>query len=129
MYVLRVATVLFGLAGLGAGIAMIGVKSLLDTWWEVSGIFAGGMLGLFLLGIISRRTKSPEALTATLIGIAVILWMTFSKFIPEQYAFLRNPLNKNMVIVIGTLTIFLAGLIVTAAKRKNNDTGLPILPL
>lgn len=120
LYILRVATVLFGLAGLGAGIAMIGVKSLLDTWWEVSGIFAGGMLGLFLLGIISRRTKSHEAFTATLIGIAVILWMTFSRFIPEQYAFLRNPLNKNMVIVIGTLTIFLSGLILTNAKRRNN---------
>ncbi|MBA4167872.1 MAG: sodium:solute symporter [Chitinophagaceae bacterium] len=122
LYILRVATVLFGLAGMGAGIAMIGVKSLLDTWWEVSGIFAGGMLGLFLLGIISRRTKSPEAYTATLIGIAVILWMTFSKFIPEQYAFLRNPLDKNMVIVIGTLTIFLAGLIFTAAKRNRMDS-------
>lgn len=118
LYVLRVATVLFGLAGLGTGISMIGVKSLLDTWWEVSGIFAGGMLGLFLLGMISRRTKSHEAFTATLIGIAVILWMTFSKFIPEQYAFLRNPLDKNMVIVIGTLSIFLAGLLLTAAKRK-----------
>jgi len=118
LYVLRLATVLFGFAGLAAGIAMIGVKSVLDTWWEISGIFAGGMLGLFLLGIISRRTKSPEAFTATLIGMAVILWMTFSKFIPEQYAFLRNPLNKNMVIVVGTLAIFLSGLILTAAKRK-----------
>jgi SSS family solute:Na+ symporter len=118
LYILRVATVLFGLAGLGAGIAMIGVKSLLDTWWEISGIFAGGMLGLFLLGIISRRTKSPEAFTATLIGIFVILWMTFSKFVPDRYAFLRNPLDKNMVIVIGTLTIFLAGMLLTYAKRS-----------
>jgi solute:Na+ symporter, SSS family len=118
LLVLHVSTVIFGLLGLITGIAMIGVKSLLDIWWELSGIFAGGMLGLFLLGIISRRTKSPEAFTATLIGIMVILWMTFSNSIPEQYAFLRSPLHKNMVIVVGTLTIFLAGLLLTAAKRK-----------
>ncbi|MBD0289529.1 MAG: sodium:solute symporter, partial [Flavisolibacter sp.] len=115
---LRIATTVFGLLGLVTGIAMIGVKSLLDIWWELSGIFAGGMLGLFLLGIISRQTKSNEAFTATLIGILVILWMTLSKYIPEKYSFLRNPLHVNMVIVIGTLTIFLAGLLLTATKRK-----------
>lgn len=118
LFVLHTATVVFGLAGLATGIAMIGVKSLLDIWWELSGIFAGGMLGLFLLGLISRRTKSPEAFTATLIGIVVILWMTFSKNLPEKYAFLRNPLHVNMTIVVGTLAIFLAGLLLTATKRK-----------
>ncbi len=118
LYVLHASTVVFGLMGLATGIAMIGVKSLLDIWWELSGIFAGGMLGLFLLGIISRRTKSPEALTAVIIGIVVILWMTLSKYLPAEYAFLRNPLNVNMVIVIGTLTIFLSGLLLTATKRK-----------
>ena len=117
-FTLHIATVVFGLLGLIAGIGMIGVKSLLDAWWQLSGIFAGGMLGLFLLGIISRRTKSPEAFTAVLIGVAVILWMTFSIRLPDKYAFLRNPLNSNMVIVIGTLTIFLAGLLLTARKRK-----------
>jgi SSS family solute:Na+ symporter len=118
LFVLHAATVVFGLLGLGTGIAMIGVKSLLDIWWELSGIFAGGMLGLFLLGIISRRTKSHEAFTATLIGIVAILWLTFSKNLPERYAFLRNPLHVNMTIVVGTLTIFLLGLLLTATKRK-----------
>jgi SSS family solute:Na+ symporter len=118
LFVLRTATVAFGIMGLITGIAMIGSKSLLDIWWELSGIFAGGMLGLFLLGMISRRTSSPEAFTATLIGIVVILWMTFSYLLPSQYEFLRNPLNKNMVIVIGTLTIFLGGLLLTNLNKK-----------
>jgi solute:Na+ symporter, SSS family len=117
-FILYAATIIFGLLGMGAGIAMIGVKSLLDIWWELSGIFAGGMLGLFLLGIISRRTGSAEAFTATLIGIVVILWMTFSSMIPVEYDFLRNPLHKNMVIVVGTLTIFFTGLVLTKKQRK-----------
>jgi SSS family solute:Na+ symporter len=115
---LKVSTVVFGLIGLCTGLAMIGSKSILDVWWELSGIFAGGMLGLFLLGLISRRTKSPEAFTAVLIGIVVILWMTFSDRIPAKYEFLRSPLHKNMVIVVGTLSIFLAGLLLTYTRRK-----------
>lgn len=115
---LHIATVAFGLLGMIAGIAMIGVKSILDVWWELSGIFAAGMLGLFLLGIISRQTKNHEAITATIIGIAVIIWMTFSSLLPPEYEAFRNPLHKNMIIVTGTLTIFLTGLFLTKIKNR-----------
>jgi SSS family solute:Na+ symporter len=118
LVVLYISTIVFGLIGLGTGLAMIGIKSILDIWWELSGIFAGGMLGLFLLGLISRRTKSPEAAIAVIVGVIVILWLTFSDKIPVEYAFLKSGLHKNMIIVIGTLTIFLTGIIITKFKRK-----------
>jgi len=120
MRLLHVATVVFGLAGMIAGIAMIGVKSILDIWWQLSGIFAGGMLGLFLLGIISKKSGNLEAFAATIIGILVIVWMTVSYLIPEEYAFLRNPLHANMVIVIGTLVIFLSGSILTKFRQAKS---------
>ena len=91
---------------MATGIAMIGTGSVLDIWWTLSGIFAAGMLGLFLLGIISRHTGNVEALIATIIGILVIIWMALPQLIPEKYASLRNPLDKNLIIVIGTLVIF-----------------------
>ncbi len=97
---------------------MIGVKSVLDIWWQLSGIFAGGMLGLFLLGMISRQTQNAEALTATLVGVLVIVWMTFSPQIPDEYAALRSTFHLNMVMVIGTLTIFLVGLLLTRIRGK-----------
>jgi SSS family solute:Na+ symporter len=115
---LYIATTVFGLLGMVTGIAMIGVKSVLDVWWMLSGIFAGGMLGLFLLGIISKATKNTEALTATIIGIVVIIWMTFSSQLPDKYEYLRNPLHQNMIMVVGTLTIFLSGMLLTKLKRK-----------
>ncbi|NIJ55936.1 sodium:solute symporter [Dyadobacter arcticus] len=118
MRILYVATTGFGLLGMITGIAMIGVKSVLDVWWMLSGIFAGGMLGLFLLGIISKSTKNAEALTATLIGIVVIIWMTFSSQLPDDYSYLRNPLHQNMIMVVGTLTIFLVGVLLTSLKRR-----------
>lgn len=115
---LHIGTLVFGLLGMIAGVMMIGIKSVLDIWWQLSGIFAGGMLGLFLLGIISKRSGNSAALIATIAGILVILWMTFSYLIPEQYAFLRNPLHANMIIVVGTLVIFLVGVLFTRDRRK-----------
>jgi len=114
---LHIGTVLFGFAGMAAGIAMIGVKSILDLWWQLSGIFAAGMLGLFLLGIISRQTRNHEAIIASIIGVLVILWLTFPTLIPEQYAALRSTLNTNMIIVAGTLAIFLTGIFLTKTRQ------------
>ncbi|WP_022822742.1 sodium:solute symporter [Hymenobacter norwichensis] len=125
MRALHLGTVVVGLLGMGTGIAMIGIKSVLDVWWELSGIFAAGMLGLFLLAVISRQTSNHEALTATIIGVVVILWMTFSANLPDNLALLRNPLHKSMIIVVGTLTIFLLGLLLTKLRRSRVAVGAP----
>ena len=117
LFILYLGTFICGVLGMATGIAMIGVGSVLDIWWALSGIFATGMLGLFLLGIISRHTGNVEALMATIIGILVIVWMALPQLIPEKYASLRSPLDKNLVIVIGTLAIFFSGLLITKIRR------------
>jgi SSS family solute:Na+ symporter len=122
--VLFITTGVVGVLAIITGIAMIGVESILDLWWQLAGILSGGMLGLFLLGVLSRTTKNTEAKLATIIGILVILWMTFSGLLPEQYAYLRNPLNINMVIVVGTLAIFLTGILITSLKRRFNQSRM-----
>lgn len=119
MRLLHWATIIVGVAGVAAGIAMIGVKSVLDVWWQLSGIFAGGMLGLFLLGIVSKQSRNHEAIIAIIIGILVIIWMTLSPLLPPGYGLLRNTLHQNMVIVIGTLVILLTGVSITRLKRSN----------
>ncbi|WP_337042541.1 sodium:solute symporter [Emticicia sp. 17c] len=121
--ILYIATTMFGLLGMFTGVAMIGVKSVLDIWWMLSGIFAGGMLGLFLLGIVSHKAGNAEAAIATVIGLLVICWMTFSKQIPDEYAALRSPFHQNMIMVIGTLSIFLVGILLSKfRKNKSSNT-------
>jgi SSS family solute:Na+ symporter len=119
--VLYIATVIVGVIGMICGIAMIGIKSLLDAWWTLSGIFAGGMLGLFLLGLIGKKVQNKDAAIGTIVGILVILWMTFSYLIPEEYSYLKNPLHANMIIVVGTLSIFLAGNLSQKLRKNNNE--------
>ena len=115
MVVLYVATAAMGGLGTSIAIAMIGIKSVLDAWWLLSGVFAGGLLGLFLLGMIAKKATKPAAVTAVLIGLAVIIWMSLPRMFDDLPPALRNPLHANMTIVVGTLTIFFVGLISTRA--------------
>ena len=115
---LHLSTVFFGVVGLIAGLAMIGSKSILDVWWELSGIFAGGMLGLFLLGLISMRARNAEAVIAVVAGVIAILWMTFSDKLGSQYDWLKSVLQKDMIIVVGTLTIFLVGILLSSLRKR-----------
>ena len=116
MWVLYIATGTMGLLAISTGIIMMGVKSILDLWWQLAGIFAGGMLGLFLLGMTVRRAGNEAAKLATIIGVLVIMWMTFSAMLPDDLERWRNPLHINMVIVVGTLAIFLFGVLISRIK-------------
>ncbi len=106
MRVLRASTVIWGLAGTAFALIITGnAKNILDSWWTLSGVFAGGMLGLFLLGIIVRKAGNLAGVTATIVGIIAILYLS-AGWIPDE---LKLPLHSNLTIVVGTLTIFLVG--------------------
>ena len=104
---LRASTLVWGILGTGVALAMMGQKSLLDAWWKLSGVFAGGMLGLFLLGLIARTANNAGAVTGVILGVLIISWMTLADYFPEEF---RSPFHANMIIVVGTLTIFLTGI-------------------
>jgi SSS family solute:Na+ symporter len=117
---LRVMTIVWGIIGTGVALAMMGVQSILDAWWKISGVFAGGMLGLFLLGFISRRANNAGAAVGATIGLLVILWMTFSPEFTGDFEWLRSPFHANMITVIGTLSIFLIGLVASRVFGRKN---------
>lgn len=78
MLVLYGSTLVWGALGTGVAIVLSGLPgNALDIWWALSSIFSGGILGLFLLGMVSR-VKNPAAVTGVLIGALVIAWMVFS---------------------------------------------------
>ncbi len=125
MLVLRVATVLWAICAMGIALAMTTfVRSALDTSWTLSGIFSGGMLGLFLLGFLSRRTASRGAAAGVAAGVAVIFWMTVSprwEWWPEG---LRSPFHGFLTTVFGTTAVLLTGAAITLlvglrSRRKN----------
>lgn len=116
MKVLRVSTVAWGIIGTGTALLLTGnAKNILDIWWQLSGIFAGGMLGLFLLGLIVRKAGNAAAATGVIIGVLVVFWLS-SSWVPAD---LKPALHSNLTIVVGTLTIFLVGLGVSRLVPKS----------
>lgn len=138
MMALYLGTIVWG--ALGTGMAMVLVKlteSALDIWWTLSGIFGGGMCGLFLLGMISRRAKSPAAIAGVVVGVLVIFWMSLPKVIgyltaqpmgsraynvgawlQQQTSGYLSPLHVFMVPVVGTMSILLIGLLASRLTRR-----------
>jgi SSS family solute:Na+ symporter len=108
--VLRISAMAMGLISIMVGLAFNGVTSALDAWWALSSIFSGGILGLFLLGLLSRASN-PQAIFAVILGVLVIGWTSLTTILikngfPETFT---SSLHTNMAIVMGTLTIFLVG--------------------
>lgn len=112
---LLIATTCMGGLGIVFGISMIGVKSLLDVWWKLSGIFAGGMLGIFLLGFIAKKVNNFEAKIAAALGLMLIALMSFKDALPEAF---QIPLDSKMTVVVGTLSIVGIGIILHKIRSK-----------
>lgn len=119
MTVLYVSTFFFGAVGTVTALAMIRVRSALDMWWILQGAFTGGMLGLFLLGLICRSAKNIHAKTAVVVGVLILLWLTISPVSsdpakpnplwPAAWQAWSNPLHNFMTIVVGASAIVIVG--------------------
>lgn len=132
MLVLHLSTLVMGLLSILMGLAMISVKTALDAWWKLAGIFSGGMLGLFLLGMISRRAKSIHAALGVIAGVLVIGWMTLSplwkeSLIGHNLGWIVSPFHDNVIIVAGTFTILFVGL-ATSRFADRQIRELPTFP-
>lgn len=110
LLVLRGAVLAMGLLSTAAALAMIGAKSALDVWWDLAGVFSGGMLGLFLLGLLARRANGAAAAVATSLGVAVIVWMTWSPRIAWLPGAMKYHGHSFLTIVAGTLAIIVSGM-------------------
>ena len=74
---LRITTVVWGVLGTGAALLMILAKSILDVWWQISGVFGGALLGLFVLAFLRVRLRLWQGLVSIGVNIAVVAWGTF----------------------------------------------------
>lgn len=114
---LRLVTLGWGALGVAVALAMTRVASALDAWWLLAGIFSGGTLGLFLLGRLVRRADNRAAIGAVVIGVLAIVWLTLSPRWSVWPEALRSPFHGFLTIVIGTVTILLGGVLLSARAR------------
>ena len=107
--VLRLSTLFFGLVSIGVALLVIGVESALSTWWMLQSVLSGGMLGLFLLGCMSKKVSSVQAAVATVFGMATVAWVVF----------FQRTFHANLSIVFGTAVLLAVGMLsITKSKDK-----------
>jgi len=113
---IRTATGLIGGLATLASLAMINAKTALDVWWEMSAIFGGGMLGLFLSAILMPGLRSRQAMAATITGLLFVAWASASNiwFAGAGWGF---GLHNMMIGVIGTLLIVAASCVLQLLSR------------
>ena len=123
MKILYAASLIFGILSIVIALALTSVESVLDAWWGLASIFSGGMLGLFLLGYLSKSIRNIDAAIGVIVGFLVIVWMSLSPifFTEGKLLNFRSPIHSNLTIVFGTLTIFLVGFVLARLFAKKAD--------
>src|SRR5690606_39065911 len=99
---LRWTTVLWGVLGFLFSLLLINAQSALDIWWQISGIFGGGILGLFLLAIFNVKIKHWQGIISVIFSILIIAWGTFLRDLPTGYEWLECTIDPIIIGAIGT---------------------------
>ncbi|HWQ56840.1 MAG TPA: sodium:solute symporter [Bryobacteraceae bacterium] len=99
----RLATVAWGVVLLGIGIMARKWGSVLVAGLTISSIPFGALLGVFLLGVLTRKVNQRSAVAGVVAGLAVIIYVRFF-----------TPIAWTWYVLIGATVTFMVGL---AASR------------
>ncbi|SMD41754.1 solute:Na+ symporter, SSS family [Aquiflexum balticum DSM 16537] len=108
--VLYVSSFMMGIGSILIGLAFNGVSSALDAWWALASIFSGGILGLFLLGVLTQSKSNIPAIIGVILGLLLIAWISLEELF-ITYGLPVLELHKNLAIVLGTMTVFFVGFV------------------
>jgi len=120
MVFLRLGTVVWGLLGTGAALLMIRAKSILDVWWQISGIFGGALLGLFLLAFMRVRLRLWQGLVSIAVSIAVVSWGTFARNLPASWQWAQCSLDRIIVGATGTAALMVVACLFGLTNRNRD---------
>jgi SSS family transporter len=95
----RFATVFWGLVLLGIAIVARGSKSVLEAGLTIGSIPMGALLGVFLLGVLTRKPREGAAMAGVVAGLGTILYVKF-----------RTPIAFTWYVLIGTFVTFGVGM-------------------
>jgi len=114
----RILTLITGTAGVALAlvVAAANLRSALETYLNIIGLFGGTISGLFILGIVFSRANGPGAIAGALISaVAVFLVRDYVHF--YAYAF------------VGIFTTVTAGLLFSLVTERQDRSRLEGLTL
>ena len=96
----RLATVAWGGVLLTIAIAARHSKSVLEAGLTIGSIPMGALLGVFLLGVLTRRPREGAAIAGVTAGLSIVVGIHF-----------YTPIAWTWYVLIGTVTTFAVGLL------------------
>jgi SSS family solute:Na+ symporter len=135
LYVLWGSTIFWGAASVGWAVFMTlkGTTTTLQFVADVSGLLAGGLLGLFLLGLMSKHVTSGIAAFSVTVGVLLITWLTLSRLQlngrdvwPSGWSRFRSPIHQMAAGAIGTVVIVTMGLLLAALSGREHASEATI---
>ena len=107
----RLSVLTSGLLAVFLAMAMTQIHSMADAAFNFVSLVAGGVLGMYMLGLFTRRSNSKGLYIGIGIGILFILWAYFSsagRGISLTWLPLF-PLNTLWIGLLGNLVVFVTG--------------------
>jgi len=81
-------------------------RSVLEAGLTIASIPSGALLGVFLLGVLTRKPQEKAAMAGVVAGLTAILWVRF-----------ETPIAWTWYVLIGTMVTFLVGLAASLFER------------
>ncbi len=106
----RGSTILWGAVLLGIGILARRWGSVLEAGLTIASIPSGALLGVFLLGVLTRKPREGAAVAGVACGLAVILYVRFWTSIAFTW-----------YVLIGTTVTFSAGCLASLFQRPRPE--------
>jgi solute:Na+ symporter, SSS family len=101
----RAATVAWGCVLLGIGIMAREWGSVLVAGLTIASIPFGALLGVFLLGVLTRGVKEPAAIAGVVAGLAAVIYVRF-----------ETPIAWTWYVLIGTTVTFAVGYLTSLGR-------------
>jgi len=117
---LRITTVVWGLLGIAFALLLINAESALDIWWQISGIFGGGILGLFLLAVFNVKVTTTQGIVSAVFSIVIIIWGSFMRELPAGWEWLQCSLDPIIIGAVSTGGLVALALIFVAVNKSTS---------
>jgi SSS family solute:Na+ symporter len=129
----RLSVIVAGIGAIFLAIAMRRVKSMVETFFIFTSIMGGGMIGMFFLGLLTRRCSKKGLYVGLVIGVTLIAWATITNnpklLSPSTLPWLpRFTINILWLGLLGNVVVFATGYVASLILTPGHEAqeGLTI---
>lgn len=105
----KLATLGWGVVLMAIAVAARNWGSVLEAGLAIASVPLGALLGVFSLGVLTRRVSETAAIAGMLAGLAAILYVTFG-----------TPIAWTWYVVVGATTTFVVGWLISFVLPRNH---------